>query len=105
MSTSSDDDTALELINLINMNYYNNNHSNNRQYWIHPYWREKREKQHGAFNIFKELHFYPERFQSFYRMNPNTFKLLLEKVGPSIKKLDTFRDSVPPEERLLITLR
>jgi hypothetical protein len=39
-------------------------------------------------------------------MNPNTFNLLLEKVGPSIKKLDTkFRDSVPPEERILITLR
>lgn len=40
------------------------------------------------------------------RMDTNTFELLLEKVTPLIKKQDThLRKSIPPSERLSITLR
>lgn len=47
--------------------------------------------------------------QSFYRyfhMTPMRFSHLLGLVGPSIKRQDTcFRQAIPPDERLAITLR
>lgn len=102
-SSSSDDESFLALVNLINVNNANNK---KRRYWVHQYWKKNQKIKRSVFDVFKDLHTYPERFQSFYRMNTNTFSLLLQKVGPSIRKQDTnFRDFVSPEERLLITLR
>ena len=82
----------------------NNYERKKRRYWVHPYLRVMNEK--GAFNVFKELNMYPERFQGFYRMLRETFDLLVQKIMPKIIKKNTnFRPSVMPEERLLITLR
>lgn len=40
------------------------------------------------------------------RMDTDTFNFLLKKVAPLIKKQDThLRESIPPSERLSVTLR
>lgn len=97
---SSSDENALAIVNLININ----KNRTKRRHWIHPYWKYR--QSHSGFNVFKELHQYPDKFQSFYRMKKETFDLLLTKLRPEISKKDTnFRRAVPPEERLLITLR
>jgi len=45
-------------------------------------------------------------YRSFLRMDPLSFDLLLQKVGPLIRKADTrMRLSIPAEERLALTLR
>lgn len=101
-SSSSGDEDALALVNLLNIN---NSYRRKKRFWVHPYWRDNMH-QKGAFRAFKELNMFPERFQSFYRMRPETFRLLVEKLTPAILKKDTnYRASVTPEERLLITLR
>jgi len=46
------------------------------------------------------------KFQYFYRVNKESFNLLVEKVGLAIEKQDThFRRCVCVRERLMITLR
>lgn len=45
-------------------------------------------------------------FRNYFRMDNTTFQELLEKVSPLIVKQDTnFRKAIPPEERLMVTLR
>lgn len=74
------------------------------RYWVHPYNDGCSTK--GNFEVAKQLVDDVEKFQSYYRMLPNTFNLLLELVGTGLKKEDTkFRESVSAEERLLIILR
>lgn len=98
---SSSEEDILTFVNLININQ---NRPKRKKYWIHPYWKYK--KSCGAFNLFKELNMYPDRFQSFYRMKKETFDVLCRKIKPAIVKKDTnFRRSITAEERLLITLR
>jgi len=56
--------------------------------------------------VSKELDQDPEKFHGYYRMNPETFTILVNIVEASIRKKDTnFRQAVSVEERLLITLR
>ncbi|KAG5866112.1 hypothetical protein JTB14_016761 [Gonioctena quinquepunctata] len=39
-------------------------------------------------------------------MSRETFTILLDRVGPSIKKADTkFQEAITPKEKLIITLR
>lgn len=46
------------------------------------------------------------KFQNFCRMSAVDFELLLNKIGPYIKKVDTnMRESIPVQERLAVTLR
>ncbi|KAK4885232.1 hypothetical protein RN001_001503 [Aquatica leii] len=48
----------------------------------------------------------PEDFRNYLRMNSETFEELLKLVSPHIKKQDTvMRNSIIPEERLVVTLR
>lgn len=97
---SSSDESVLAVVNLININ----KNRSKRRHWIHPYWKHR--QSYGGFNVFRELHKYPEKFQCFYRMKEETFQLLFTKLRPAISKKDTnYRRAVPPEERLLITLR
>lgn len=98
MSSSSSDEDDFMMWQLLRRN------RKKRRYWVHPFNHGCSTK--GNFEITKELANDEEKFQSYYRMTPGTFKLLLELVGPSLKKKDTkFRESVSAEERLLIILR
>ena len=48
----------------------------------------------------------PKQLRKFLRMSGETFDELLHLVGPLIEKQDTtYKDSIPPEERLAVTLR
>ena len=47
-----------------------------------------------------------ESFYRYFHMTPQRFSHLLSHVGTSIRRQDTrFRQAVPPDERLAITLR
>ena len=70
-------------------------------------WIEKRSK-YGAYNcLLKELKLSDKpRYKNFLRMTEAAFEELLQKVVPLIQKQDTLlRTSIPPGERLAITLR
>ena len=48
----------------------------------------------------------PKQLRHFLRLSGDAFDDLLHIVGPSISKLNTqYKDSIPPEERLAVTLR
>jgi len=62
--------------------------------------------KHSATIVANELNQHPDKFTSFYRMNLTHFQQIVNLVGPSIKKQETFwREPIGVEERLLITLR
>ena len=45
-------------------------------------------------------------FYNFFRLDQQLFELLLEKISPLVAKCDThLRKSVPPRDRLAVTLR
>ncbi|KAJ8971000.1 hypothetical protein NQ317_012113 [Molorchus minor] len=45
-------------------------------------------------------------FKNFMRMSSADFETLIQKIGPSISKMDTnYRDAIPVQERLAVTLR
>lgn len=74
-----------------------------RWFWIHPHFI--RNVCYSIFIVSKELDQDPEKFHGYYRMNPETFTILVNIVEASIRKRDTnFRHAVSVEERLLITL-
>lgn len=75
-----------------------------RRFWIHPHYI--RNVCYSTFIVSNELDQDPEKFHGYYRMNPETFTILVNIVEASIRKRDTnFRQAVSVEERLLITLR
>lgn len=69
-------------------------------------WYMKREL-YGHVNLLKELRAKePEDYRNFLRMNETAFDELLSLVQPLIRKEETvMRSSIPPCERLSITLR
>lgn len=75
------------------------------RYWVHPIISQRLLK--GQFyKIFEDLCAYPEKFFQYFRMSKTSFDELLRIVGPSITYQDTtWRKSIPPEERLSLTLR
>jgi hypothetical protein len=69
---------------------------------VHPFFRNLIS---GAYIVSKELKQDPELFKSFYRISIESFSLLVDHVGPEIRrKYTNFRTAVSAEERLLITL-
>lgn len=70
-------------------------------------WIQRRDLENSAQKLIQELR--DERSDEFYRyfrMSPEQFDILLEKVTPKIKKRDTnFRQAISSEIRLAITLR
>lgn len=101
---SSEDEDALMLVQLANLNT-KNQEKKKKQYWVHPLW--KKNQKFGIFNVYKkELNLDDKKFEVFYRMKKVTFSKLLTKLRPRLQKKDTnFRKCVSPEERLLVTLR
>ncbi|XP_011883714.1 PREDICTED: uncharacterized protein LOC105570872, partial [Vollenhovia emeryi] len=77
-----------------------------RSVWVKPYLlrRDNRGMHH---NLFLELALEdPNRFRRCLRMDTEPFQYLLEKVTPLIEKQNTdMRQSIPPSERLSLTLR
>jgi hypothetical protein len=71
---------------------------------VHPFFRDNLNSV--AYIVSKEFNQDPELFQLFYRISTENFFLLVDLVGPQIRRKDTnFRTAVSAEERLLITLR
>lgn len=75
------------------------------RYWVHPITSQRLLK--GQFyKLFEDLCEHPAKFFQYYRMTKSSFDELLGIIGPSITYNDTtWRKSIPPEERLSVTLR
>lgn len=69
-------------------------------------WLLQRAK-YGDMKLLKELkRNEPDDFKNYLRMSADVFDKLLKLVGPYIQKQNTqMRDSIPAEERLIVTLR
>ncbi|KAF2890722.1 hypothetical protein ILUMI_15451 [Ignelater luminosus] len=76
-----------------------------KQYWVHPVISQRLMK--GQFcKIHNDLRDHPNKFFQYYRMSMRSFDDLLQIIGPRITYQDTkWRNFIPPEERLLATLR
>ncbi|XP_073406903.1 uncharacterized protein [Dendrobates tinctorius] len=76
-----------------------------RRLWIHPI-VELRESRGAYHTLYSELRANPEKFTDYIRMSHESFMDLLARVQQSIRRQDTqLRRAIPPEERLLVTLR
>jgi hypothetical protein len=76
-----------------------------RRYWIHPIILERSTR--GAFHLlYCDLRKHDIKFCSYTRMSVETFDQLLQHIGNDIEGRDTnFRQSIRPEEKLIVTLR
>lgn len=75
-----------------------------RRWWVREIFKN-REKFGDSYNLVNEMMLTDrESFFNFTRMSFEQFDLLLLKVGPKIQKT-SIRKSIPPRDRLLITLR
>lgn len=77
-----------------------------RTVWVRP-WIQRREDQGAFHNLVQELEAEdPEMYKKYFRMTPEGFKTILEKIRPLIYKMDTvMRKAITPAERLAVTLR
>ena len=76
-----------------------------KRIWIHPYLKENADT-HSAYIVSQQLEMHPQKFQNFYRMKKETFKVLVDVMKPSMQLQDTnYRRAITVEERLLIFLR
>lgn len=74
-----------------------------RQYWVHPM-NLSRDQDSVKLRL-DRLEQFPDRFNSYFRMKPNTFKTLLESIRGRIQKQDTvMRTAIDPITRLYVTL-
>ena len=77
-----------------------------RTAWVHQ-WVKERESE-GLYNkLLRELRMgHPHLYRNFLRMKADDFDYLLDLTAPLIQKQDTpMRKSIPPGERLAVTLR
>ncbi|XP_025199177.1 uncharacterized protein LOC112599899 [Melanaphis sacchari] len=81
------------------------NKRTNRRYWVHPL-NLKRPRE-GQFQVtFMMLRSHSDEFKNYYRMSISSFDELLSRVKHRLQKENTIlRNSIPPEERLSVTLR
>jgi len=77
----------------------------NRKRWVKE-WISKRNK-YCHLNLLKEIQLSdPKDYQNYFRMNIDIYNKLLSMVEPLIIKKDTnMRESIPPNQRLALTLR
>lgn len=77
-----------------------------RRWWTRPLNSVNKRREQGAtMNLLREMRQNDdESFFVFTRMNFALFDKLLRLIGPSISKISP-RESISPQERLLITLR
>ncbi|XP_040194667.1 protein ALP1-like [Rana temporaria] len=76
-----------------------------RRYWIHPV-IAGREETGQFWVLYNDLREHEEKFLDYTRMSIKSFDELLELLSGRLQRMDTFfRNSIPPVERLIITLR
>ena len=98
-----DDDAVAAAICCVVANVIKQKKKRKRSLWTQP-WISAR-CVHGAYHaLMQELDH--KSFHNFLRMNNSSFELLLSKIAAQITRQDTnMRLSIPPEERLAVTLR
>jgi hypothetical protein len=76
-----------------------------KKFWVCPIMSQR--LLNGKFySLYEDLKAHPQKVFSYFRMSSATFDKLLVLLGPSLTFQDTrMRESVPPEERLAVTLR
>lgn len=76
-----------------------------KRLWVHPI-NDRRNKYKTLQNFINELRSDVNKFRNFTRMSVTTFDYVLHLIQDKITKRDTtFRRSIPPSQRLLVTLR
>lgn len=82
------------------------NRNNRRRIWVRN-WIRNRETENIAQNLVRDLrNDESHAFEQNFRVSPNQFDFLLEKVRPLISKKNTqMRKAISSETRLAITLR
>lgn len=70
-------------------------------------WIQRRELDNTAHRLLQDLkNERADEFSRYFRLSPQQFEILLQKVTPAIEKMDTnMRQSISAETRLAITLR
>ncbi|KAM4030026.1 uncharacterized protein ACNLHF_022055 [Anomaloglossus baeobatrachus] len=76
-----------------------------RRFWVHEV-NQVRER-YGAFHtLYFQLRYFPEKFENYLRMSIESFDILLSHIQDDIRRQDmSFRRSISPEQRLVVTLR
>lgn len=77
----------------------------NRRVLVRDFYKQRSTGSDPFPGWFENLKNDPEMFFKYTRMNVSTFNFVLDKVKPFLPHKRASRDTVPPEERLLITLR
>lgn len=77
-----------------------------KRIWVRE-WIRRRESEDVTKKLIHEVRKEdPNTFKGMFRMSGDQFDMILDKIRPIISKQNTrFRNAIPPETRLLITLK
>jgi hypothetical protein len=76
-----------------------------KRFWVHPLVSERLLKRQFH-KLYEDLRMHPKKFSGYFRMTGSSFDELLSMIRPKITYRNTVMwASVPPEERLAVTLR
>ena len=76
-----------------------------KQYWVAPYLKDRLEHSFYYVSMSKLTIENGVRFHNYFRMSVIQLEELLSIVGSLLVKQNVVRESIPPKERLAITLR
>ncbi len=98
-------DVDLLLLMLLRRRKLHEKKRKRRSCWVHPLNLERAAR--GLFHtLFDDLQVHGPKFFQYYRMSRNTFYEILDGITDKIQKTDTImRLSIPPNERLALTIR
>ena len=94
--------SLLLLINYLLLKKRRSSKKSKRRWWIRPI-NNMRIHQGDFAHLFQELKYDRDMFFRYTRMDEDTFNLLLNKIRRHLQKCNW--RSLPPEQRLIITLR
>ena len=101
---NADDDFLLDML-ILYWFYHGKKPKRRNKYWVHDIF--KRRNEFGEYHrLVLELQLDGERFQQYFRMSREQFKMLLYLVEGDIGKMDKqLRISISPRQRLTICIR
>ena len=101
--SSSSDEECMILIGMALAE--KNRRKRKHRMWLRKVFRER--KKRGTYNLVREMAMWDkEMYFRYMRMTPTSFECLLRLVGERISKQTTnYREPVPPEQRLSVTIR
>ena len=77
-----------------------------RRYWVREVLRTRKISGEYTTLVQQMREVDPQGFQTYFRMSPDVFDEVLGKLRARLTKETTnFREPIPPEERLAVTLR